>query len=634
MLETIKTPIIVGLVVLPYVCGYLLSTLLFASEMTIFVYGCMGISNSNNAGEEWPFWIYILYVLILLYLGVWYDIALYYLLKNWNQIQARVNPDRVVVPWKSSGDEEDHDYTLPVGSSTLTVMIAFIMLLLGKFGITIYITHSYTLIMVASYLLLSLILIVMVGLAFLSSAWNQYPNMPQFQDENKEDQEQNVDDGLNQSKAVGDETQQNETNGSLEEQEEREVEENNPKEEILVEHASDLIPQIQDVNKEDQEQNVDNGLNQSQATVHAGEEAQQNETNDNLEVQGQEVKEKHMIDERMEEQAHDLKIIQDQSKMKITEDQERIDTQEEGWSVLPFFDQEMDQDTSRSPTQETGQTNVCQMSLEEQSNVNCTIMKTITKDHEEETTELEDILPQQLVNEQLKKPVMEQQAKSVTSCLQLNAIEILTKGKVQIPLPKITYVQPKPEIQNEMIYKPIVDSLISKTGAKTKLKRREDEITIPQEILRDKKDLKLIVRTSQVDVAKRAHEPTRDILKDQGTSMSTDVKMEEVANEKHFKPWEPKINSWIQPKTSKKQKTLIQKLWLSTLKSEQTLNQYDNQAFEMEEGNYKGEEVTGKEDKDQLQPPQEPKLCWTKEQFKTRQNSRPSVKEPITKIDI
>ena len=137
MLETIKTPIIVGLVVLPYVCGYLLSTLLFASEMTIFVYGCMGISNSNNAGEKWPFWIYILYVLILLYLGVWYDIALYYLLKNWNQIQARVNPDRVVVPWNSSGDEEGHDYTLPVGSSTLTVMIAFFMLLL--FGITIHI---------------------------------------------------------------------------------------------------------------------------------------------------------------------------------------------------------------------------------------------------------------------------------------------------------------------------------------------------------------------------------------------------------------------------------------------------------------------------------------------------------------
>ena len=87
--------------------------------------------------------------------------------------------------------------------------------------------------------------------------------------------------------------------------------------------------------------------------------------------------------------------------------------------------------------------------------------------------------------------------------------------------------------------------------------------------------------------------------------------MDEVANDNHLKPWEPKINSWIQPKTNKKQETLIQKLWLSTLKSEQTLNQYDNLAFEMEEGNFKGEELNGKQD--QVQPPQVPKSCWTKE---------------------
>ena len=413
MLETIKTPIIVGLVVLPYVCGYLLSTLLFASEMTIFVYGCMGISNSNNAGEKWPFWIYILYVLILLYLGVWYDIALYYLLKNWNQIQARVNPDRVVVPWNSSGDEEGHDYTLPVGSSTLTVMIAFFMLLL--FGITIHITHSYTLIMVTRYLLLSLILIVMVGLAFLSSAWNQYPNMPQFQDENKEDQEQNVDDGLNQSQQAGvvggEEPQQNEMNDSLDEQGEREVEENNPKEEIPMEQVPNpkVFPQIQDMKKEDQEHNDDDGLNQPR-TVTVGE-PQLKETNDCLEAKLEgKLKENHMMTEEiMEEQALDLKIIHNQSRIKDTEDQDGNDTQgeEEGWSVLPFFDQAMDQGLSKSKTLEAGKDEVG-LIIHEQSNVNCTSKKTVTKDDEEEHIELEE----QFENELFKKTDIEKQATS------------------------------------------------------------------------------------------------------------------------------------------------------------------------------------------------------------------------------
>ena len=37
MLENIKTPIIIGIVLLAYVCGYLLSTLLFATEMTPFI---------------------------------------------------------------------------------------------------------------------------------------------------------------------------------------------------------------------------------------------------------------------------------------------------------------------------------------------------------------------------------------------------------------------------------------------------------------------------------------------------------------------------------------------------------------------------------------------------------------------
>ena len=100
----------------------------------------------------------------------------------------------------------------------------------------------------------------------------------------KEDQEQNVDDGLNQSQQAGvvggEEPQQNEMNDSLDEQGEREVEENNPKEEIPMEQVPNpkVFPQIQDMKKEDQEHNDDDGLNQPR-TVTVGE-PQLKETND------------------------------------------------------------------------------------------------------------------------------------------------------------------------------------------------------------------------------------------------------------------------------------------------------------------------------------------------------------------
>ena len=317
MLGTIKTPIVVGIVVLVNVCGYLMSTLQFATDMTLFVSGCLGISNGNNS-EKWLFWLYFLYVLILLSFGVWYDIAYYYLLKNWNQIQLRVNPEQAVQPWNDLGDEEVHDYTIPAGSSTLTITIAFAIISIT--GYMAHVTNPYALIMVYSYNMLSIILIATVGFALLASAWSQFPNLPQSQDEPNPDRDHghNSDDRLNQPQAAavgGEEPQQKETNDSTEEQGEREVEENNSKEEILAKQvpSHNVIPKIQD-----QEQNVDNGLDQSQAAA-VGEDPQLTEINENLEVQIQgEAEENHMIEEIMEEQAQDLRIIQYQSRRKIT----------------------------------------------------------------------------------------------------------------------------------------------------------------------------------------------------------------------------------------------------------------------------------------------------------------------------
>ena len=258
-LEAINNCFIAGLIILVYIGGYLIAFVVIMSGMTSFESACIGNEDLEKVTDM--SWLGVVVTIVSISIGLLYDFSLYAFLKKKNQVQLGVGQDRLV-PWKSSNDE-GYSYNVPIGASALSLGTAALTCILASVALVSY-SKLYAAALIGSYLMPSMILIVMVGITIKAAKSQKpkpaVPKLPQFHEENED-----VQDGAdvtNQDQVdieIGEELEVGQLNDNLDDRGGRVLEDNETREAFEEQGPKPKCIQVQPKPKRIEDEKLGNG---------------------------------------------------------------------------------------------------------------------------------------------------------------------------------------------------------------------------------------------------------------------------------------------------------------------------------------------------------------------------------------